>query len=313
MTKVAEVATKAMWQSQQYQFAVVAVGKGEFEKVYVHPRYLPKGVKKDIIIRNGRLKGRTTYFDLHKVVEFEGVKYTKMNIKGAGAAWKIDHEIDPNFQPQGPQMRTRRRFNSSRIWGGLMMPDAQEEMEIYSQIKKILKFSPIVAINRVPPQIEREIKTDKKFQDFELAQLVRLSDTELRISDLWANEAPDCPIEPEIIADCAIQLIRLQIELKKQKKGFDFEGDIKDNTYVDGTFTDAENFVIRRMSREESIRIVARLIMDLSDPFPRINESNRYFGRIDKTLNTKLAEIVESWEDEEREMERLGLQLDHAI
>lgn len=313
MINVAKLATTRMWQSQQYHFAVVAVGKGEFEKIYVHPRYAPKEAKKDTIIREGRAKGRTTYFDLQKAVEFEGVRYTKMNIKGVGAKWKADHEIDPNFQPKGPQMRTWRRFNSSRIWGGLMMPDAKEEMETYSQIKKILKFSPIVAINRVPQQIEREIKIGKKFQDFELAQLVRLSGTELRISDLWANEAPDCLIEPERIADCAIQLIRLQIELKKQKKGFDFEGDIKDNTYVDGTITDAENFVIRRMSREESIRILVRLIMDLSDPFPLINESNRYFGRIDKTLNTKLAEIVESWEDEEREMERLGLQLDHVI
>jgi hypothetical protein len=289
---------KILLENEPISIANARVGEKPFDEVWTHKRYLKEATDSK---RHGRRKGRATYILLDEPIEFEGLRYNIKNIKGSGADFS-DEEllIDPRYGPE-ERGRIHRHKGSTltRIWGAVTQPEAEEEMETYRFLKRYLTFSPIVGLNIIPKELIENLDLEGEEP---LAQLVRLSNTTIRLSDLWRREIEDVDIDPEIAARALIEFIELERELLKNSHCVKYIGEVLDNMYVDGTYTDAENFAFERLTdREQTGRAIKQLRTvhdELCKVYAENEEFDKFYRMIDKRYNTTLHQRFLEWEDD---------------
>lgn len=198
----------------------------------------------------------------------------------------------------------------TRIWGAVTQTDAQEEVQTYQYLKKYLTFSPIVGLNIIPKEAMENI--DLEGED-SLAQLVRLSKTNIRISDIWKPQMSELEIDPEIIAKALVEFIELERLSLENNHYLEYCGKTIDNMYVDGTYTDAENFEFRKVENraqtEGTIKQLRKIHEEFSGIFADEEEFDKFYQILDKKYNTKIGQRFREWESEEK----FGAQVDNEF
>jgi len=94
-----------------------------------------------------------------------------------------------------------------------------------------------------------------------LAQLVRPSQTNLRMTNAVVLSASELQaINASRFAEIDSQLILLQLKIANEGRMIISAGDIITNRFIDGVFTDSENYAIRGYSQYNSVRFLATVV-----------------------------------------------------
>src|SRR3989338_5819969 len=224
------------------------------DSIILHPRYIPLGVDHELFSARVYRRGRTVDLFLEEPVEIAGEEYGILNFKGVGA--DADDELlidtdkwyDPRCGDWTPRVE-RDRFG--RVWGALTLEWGQDEFtaEIFHTYG--IKHIPHVALNSIPQKVTDKIRRlSHGSERHDLAQLVRACKTNVRLNDfLKANEGRKYQVYNtewvKRIAQIDAAIINAQINLGRRGKRLHFQGSLADNRFIDGSFTDVENYGYR--------------------------------------------------------------------
>ncbi len=226
----------------------IPMGESIFDSVFVKREYAkgsayeePKGMK---FFR----RGRTLSIVLDEPIVYNAEEYAVIEVKGCGAdTYKrkmvIGFKYDKNLNP-----KVISRTNT--IWGALSVEDAQEEIEVAQKLSQIeLPMTPHIKTNRVPQTVLSAIVDEEGGPKIEIAQVVRVAKTNIRPKEIVRCGLRAIIGEREIerLVQADKKIIEVERRLNKEHRRLIFEGATKDNRYLDGTLTDAENIrIVRR-------------------------------------------------------------------
>lgn len=242
--------------------------------IYLHPRYVPRGVDHERIEVRGHRKGRTLDILLDEQFVHCGDSYGIMSIKGGGADADEELVIHPKKwwkEKEGSSRwisRTRGEADPyMRLWGAVQRKSGEKEYasDIFSSSG--IPETPYIALNPIPPEISRYIGAQRGFPfDLKIVQLARLANTNIRLNMVPSivEQERESYLNPETLADADVAAIMAQLRLVQQGRMIArIPGIVADNRYIDGVFTDRENYYstpIDAQSDDEDI--VTALITD---------------------------------------------------
>ena len=230
------------------------------DSVILHPRYVPQGVEHEIFIARAYRRGRTIDLFLDEPITVDGVEYGILNFKGAGSnAVSDDNARDVQELVIHPDkwycgwraVKWQKRDDPyDRVWGALTKEAAEKEYPAKIFHDYGIRHAPHVAVNEIPNEItERMREVHQGNEKHHLVQLVRALRTNIRVDDFIKRGATkyhgNVEQRLEDVTDIDGAYIKAQINLAKKQKMIWFIGDIEENRFIDGLFTDAENFSIR--------------------------------------------------------------------
>ncbi len=243
------------------------------QSIILHPRYVPRGTEHEIMTARVFHRGRTVDLFLDEPIEVNGEECGILNFKGVGADADREMVIHPTkwyyfFNGGGDYRWVPRTEGDSygRVWGALT--EGKAEFEYSSPVLEQLgiKHVPSLAINVVPPKVERYIcRVEKGKENHPLSQIVRPQKTNIRAreNELYNGEN-DCYVLPQELADIDAAVIKAQLELARQGKMLRFVGHLRENRFIDGTFTDKENYYIDELKVQDAASLVQEVVNDTS-------------------------------------------------
>lgn len=242
------------------------------QSILLHPRYVPESVPHELFRARVRQRGRTTDIFLEEPIIINGVEYTILNFKGTGAdaeksqqvihpeAWwgypSLKHPavqfIYPFMEKNNESTKTWIRRGSDpfkRIWGALKKSDGEEEYHAEPLLTLNIPRSPHIALHTIPQEISERIrKYHGCTTHYTLSQLIRACTTNIRCDDFYGSQVlGEYQTEERArkIANIDARAINAQRELLRQGTYLHLEAVLKENRYIDGTFTDTENYDIQ--------------------------------------------------------------------
>ncbi len=270
------------------------------DSIILHPRYVPKDIEHELFTARVYRRGRTLDLFLDEPIVVDGTEYGILNFKGVGAD-VVDYDdardnqeliIHPdnwhvNWHDQ--KWLPRKTVDPfDRVWGALTKKAAAKEYpaEIFHQYG--IRHAPHVALNEIPKSIINNIRRvhDGDERHY-LVQLVRALRTNVRVGDFQEKNARKYHdnIEQRIedVTDIDTAYINAQISLMRKGKMIWFLGAIEENRFIDGLFTDAENYSIRDLDLSEVSLFVYQIIRSSVDVI-LYGASREYYERLsDKT------------------------------
>ncbi len=244
------------------------------DSVILHPRYVPSSVEHELISVYGYRRGRTVDILLEEPLEIEGKQYGVLNFKGVGADADADMQIHPtlwwhNYSFVPP-------FDIfGRTWGAVTTEEAQSEfVDQKSVVEQAgIVCNPHIIANEVPSSVCDMVQKFYYYRraDFFLSQLVRAQQTNIRSGDIedlessqinfdifHQNKNLGCYETLATIDACAINSFQ---SLLKEGKSIYSDGLVADNRFLNGIFTDQENYKIRSIKDIDfALRFVTSLV-----------------------------------------------------
>ncbi len=261
---------------KQIELARVPVNGNRLQdSVILHPRYVPGGVDHEIFSARVYRRGRTLDLFLDEPVIVDGTEYGVLNFKGVGADAERDLVIQPEkwyalrslvdglVETWVPR-KTADDFN--RVWGALTKGKARREFPARLFHDYHLKHAPHLALNEVPEEITTRIhEVEKGKGRHKLVQLVRGLQTNVRFdnTDVIPRNA-EYRVDIEAIASADAELFKRQVCLGRQGKMIRLTGNIAGNRFVNGDFTDAENYCVDDLDLEISTLFLSRLVTSIT-------------------------------------------------
>jgi hypothetical protein len=254
------------------------------DSVLIHPRYVPKEIPHEIISVRGYRRGRALYVLLETPLEINGKKYNFLDFKGAGANADRELVIHPTHMfinrfsggffkgvhdVYDAHWVPREIDHFHRVWGGLKYTEGRDEYSDPVLMDNNVPASPHVHLNHLPRRVceritklrsitgRRPLLEQEAPHNHRLTQLVRASVTNIRMSDVhllksFNARAPLHKYATEIaVADAAF--MQFEIDLTRSGRELVCIGDIADNRYIDGLFTDEGNYAIRDECQDKEI------------------------------------------------------------
>ncbi len=224
------------------------------DSVILHPRYIPSGVEHELFSARVYRRGRTVDLFLDEPIEIAGVSYGILNFKGVGATPDDEHDellinTDKWYDPQHHRWVPRGKGDPfGRVWGALTLECGQDEFpaEIFHTYG--IKHVPHVALNRIPRRVVNAIRrVCHGSERHDLAQLVRACKTNVRLDEFSLSNGRRPYSEDTVqsireIAEIDAAVINAQVSLAKNGKMLSFVGAFIENRFIDGLFTDEENY-----------------------------------------------------------------------
>lgn len=255
---------------EEEQLLLVKVRNETGGMPFFHPRYAPDR-KQEIIETDAYRHGRSIDTVLREPEGAGKKRITILNVKGAGADADEPLVIHPNLwwdQEDGDptsKWRPREIVGESRYWGAVTAEMGKVEFREQVLPGLGVPITPYLKMVRVPASVIGRIAELHGAMMPDLVQLTRSFRTNIRKSLVHEIEdplelvkvlMPYYRTDLIIAADCAF--VNALLRLAKEGKRICFNGHVADNRFVDGTFTDEENFAIRDFALVE----VERLIKD---------------------------------------------------
>ena len=245
--------------------------------IIVHPRYALKA-DHEIIEVEGRRNGRTIEVLLEEPLEIDGKKYGVLCFKGTGANADREMVIHPELYFRGdPYSKDPKSVNFwtigdieyNRIWGAIEKSSAENEFNNPVLPALGVPFSPQIRLNQIPaPILEAICELEKTTngiiatgpvsssythaidpRNLNLSQIVRAFRTNIRLEaeDLEKLKTEDRAfiISPRELAQIDCIALNAVFELVKRNKTLYGTLNVAQNRFIDGTFTDGENYVIK--------------------------------------------------------------------
>jgi len=243
------------------------------ESIIVHPRYANKK-NFDIVEIKGYRNGRNIDILLPMPVYLDGEFYNIINIKGVGASTHdANMVIDPErwYDWNNKQWMSFNESKASlgRRWGMLDTYAGTAEYSNNVFLNLGIEQVPHLRINHAPPGI----------LPFEgVTQLVRGLKTNVRCDNDFANGwLQKQYISGEMFSHIDAKVFAAQKELFKEHKAITQPiGRVIANRYLDGKYTDMENYFIKQYGEEkELIRAGATFCMDAIGSVAGANNDNR--------------------------------------
>lgn len=239
------------------EIAIVPVtGRALHESIILHPRYVPNSVPHRVEKMRVYRRGRTLDVFLDEPVEHDGNEYGVLNFKGVGAdTYCEDMVVHPTlwYTERGWVPANRCHVSHDRQWG--IMRRTELDAEYASRLLEDLGISqvPHFSANPIPDGIRQMIGQQYQNPPDHSGQLVRPLHTNIRQADheyhhvvLINNALPELSryVDLERLASIDAAVFNAQCLLAKQGKILTIDGIIPDNRYLDGRFTDLENYEI---------------------------------------------------------------------
>jgi len=285
------------------------------DSVIVHPRYVPSGVEHELLTTRVYRRGRSLDFFLDEPIVVDGEEYGILNFKGVGRDARRNLVINPDrwyswvFVTTGlfkKGWKPREQVDPyDRIWGAVRPQKAQREYPAKVFKEYDFRYAPHIQLNSVPQKIAAQIrKVEKAKERHQYVQLVRALKTNIRIDDPERNGVIQhvktpffCRDAPERLAEIDTSVINAQLQLAERGKMIRLTGCIPDNRYIDGLFTDAENYVIDRFEHSSSEYLIKGIIQSsqdvLSPNFLRAEEE--YFAKMETLIEGSPAITRDNW------------------
>ena len=236
----------------------------------VHPRYVGKRIDHEIIKVRGWRNGRTIDILVDEPYMAEGKEFPILNFKGVGA----NSDRPMVIHPTGWYRRiasssgygvwaSRKQDIFKRYFGASTRKAALSEMNEDVFVSTGIPSVVNLQVNPFPRSLNNKIcaveGSDARFP--RLAQLVRPSQTNLRMANaVVLSDSELQSINASRFAEIDSQLILLQLKLAKEGRMIISEGDIITNRFIDGVFTDSENYAVRDYTKFLSVRFLANVV-----------------------------------------------------
>jgi len=226
--------------------------------ILTHPRYVKRGIKHEMLRVNGLRNGRTIDVLLDEPFSFGGKEHWVMNFKGVGANAVEPMIIHPTGWFVWNESKLRGHWTSredgdpfGRVWGAVQKDEAARE--INEDVMQPLGI-PIVSHvqgNTMPMEIVAQIcklamKEDARLQ---LSQVVRACRTNMRMEMAGIlDDASAAKIDFARFGEIDARIVDTQLWHAQNNERLYASGDILSNRYVDGIFTDSENYAVREFN-----------------------------------------------------------------
>lgn|GEM_PF-4204624 len=268
---------------------------------FCHPRYAPDG-KQDIIETDAYRHGRSIDMVLKEPEGRGKNRVTILNVKGAGADADEPLVIHPNLwwdQKEGdpmPKWVAREDVGEQRYWGAVTAEMGRVEFREQVLSGLGIPITPYLKMIRVPSSVIGKIAEIHGMMIPNLVQLTRSFRTNIRKSlfhevkeplELVKALMPYYRTDLIIAADCAF--INALLRLAKEGKRIYFNGAIVDNRFMDGMFTDEENFAIRDFTLRETELLIKDAITAWSHVFT-YNQRRRYLAELKRNTGLDIDE-----------------------
>ncbi|HIG95745.1 TPA: hypothetical protein HA249_02530 [Candidatus Woesearchaeota archaeon] len=297
--------------------AQVRTAKGEklHECVLVHPRYAKEHLSPsvyDIITVLGYRNGRSIDVLLDVPFEHEGKQYGILNFKGAGARaldkdpYGFIHPTKWYVSAKGWIPVERADADFMRCFGALKRRDAYNEQRDKLLPSLGIPQAPHVAANPFPDALNSAIYAEAgEWPKHRFSQLVRAFDTNMRMSDI-TNTAinPFAGLDTSAmerlvraLAKIDAQVLIAQIRLARKCLMLGIAGDIDENRFFNGQFTDAENYKLDPFNSNglnDSARFVINTMHSSSDAITMSVQSSRMRERMHKIYQDSFCRCVDS-------------------
>ncbi len=224
------------------------------DSIILHPRYIPRGVDHELFSARVYRRGRTVDLFLDEPVEIGGEEYGILNFKGVGA--NADQEmvidLDEWYHCSWRWIPRADGDEHGRVWGALTQERGQEELAAEIFHTNGIKHAPHVALNPIPSRVTEAIRqVHHRSQTHDLTQLVRACKTNVRV-DQYSRHNQGRQYHDrterwwiERIAEIDAALINAEVTLAEKGETLYFVGSFNENRFIDGLFTDAENYGLR--------------------------------------------------------------------
>jgi len=246
--------------------------------IIVHPRYVD-GMKHELLKVEGLRNGRTIDILLGEPFCFGAEEHWVMNFKGVGANAVEPMVIHPTKWFEWNESKhigkwMGREFCDlfGRAWGAVRTAEARTE--INGDVMQPLGI-PMVAhvqANRMPVGIMNEICRchGESGDRLLLSQVVRACRTNMRMGmadALGPSKAAQIDVEKFGKIDAAV--IDTQLWYAQKGSRLYSSGDILSNRYVDGTFTDSENYAVRGFDDWKCRMLVSAILRSTISILPK--------------------------------------------
>jgi hypothetical protein len=223
------------------------------KNIVFHPRYALSLEDITLLIIKGFANGRTLDILLPGACVYqEDQAYSLLNIKGVGAHALEPLQVEQNSwfnRKEGKFVPFESIMDKSlgRRWGLIDTYEATREYKnnLFNQLG--LPQVPHISLNEVPEDI---------FPFKGTSQLVRGIKTNVRLDDIFLISVPALQkyVDEEKITDIDKKYFEVQKELAKENKQLiSVMGRIANNRYIDGAFTDMENYAIKTFKTREDL------------------------------------------------------------
>ena len=265
----------ALVEIEPIQIAKIPVKGEDYQNcAFVHPRYAPKTLPHEIIEVRGFRRGRTLDILLDEPIEFHGKKYGILNVKGAGA-----DKVNKQYNFRDMVLDPTEDAQAKRKWGMVKIGAGQEEFYCRILARAGIPHIYYTSMISVPLEVEEKVVQIHGGERQGAVQLQRLCQTnvrmdllELYIHDIendvaqveeerkimWMEWSDHIETRKIAIADAAF--ISAQIKLALRDQGIDSNGGFIDNRFIDGCFTDSENYYKTRLMFGSSAIFLSNLI-----------------------------------------------------
>jgi len=259
-------------EAEPIELAVIQVGSRSPDRIiYLHPRYVPSGFPHERVSARVYRRGRTLDLFLEEPLEIDGKEYGILNFKGVGAEadkplmispdlWWYDKAVHIIFR----SCWDKKQPDNNRVWGAVTRGQADYEYFNVVLARYGIPHSPHLAVNHIPSEIAEQIrKVEEGEQYHDLAQIVRAQQTNLRIIDkpTGFEKRRKLYTTPEAFAEIDARVIKAQLELQKQGVVLKFDGEVVYNRFIDGTFTDLENYSLEDSNPNEAAEFPTSVVL----------------------------------------------------
>ncbi len=242
---------------------IPVLGEKPLNCVYVHPRYVPKTVKHEVIEVSGVRRGRS----LELLLETDDGTHVVLSVKGTGADADEEMVMHPskwwgcaNGGNYPMTWLSREKGDpAERQWGCVRKYDGELEMKRYEEHIRLLgiRYANQPGIVPVPKAVARKIQEvhGSHFTP-SLVQVSRLARTNVRLSDLHLLPAKTRKkiVDMSALAEIDEALFSRALILSLEGIHLEYHGYIDDNRLITGEYIDAENLSrVRCAPKKETV------------------------------------------------------------
>ncbi len=291
-------------ETREIELARVPVnGERLQDSVILHPRYVPKGVEHELFTARVYRRGRTLDLFLDEPITFNGVQYGILNFKGVGADADRDLVIQPEkwYKPRITDswpflvetwVPRKSADDFGRIWGALTKGKARREFPARLFQDYHFQYAPHLALNEVPREITEYINYVEHGKGrHKLVQLVRGLQINIRFENSRdALRDLKYDIDLEAIASADAKLFETQVLLGQRGKMIRLTGNVMGNRFLNGDFTDAENYCVDELDSGISAHFLTKLITSVMWS-PLVERKQQYLTLIKEETGFPLKEV----------------------
>ncbi len=293
-------------ETREMELARVPVnGERLQDSVILHPRYVPKGVEHELFTARVYRRGRTLDLFLDEPIVVDGIQYGVLNFKGVGADADRDLVIQPErWYAKGVSdtwpflvdtwVPRKSADDFGRVWGALTKGKARREFPARLFHDYHFQHAPHLALNEVPGEITDYInRVEQGKGRHKLVQLVRGLQTNVRFDkmDVIPRDSK-YDINLEAIASADAELFETQVRLGQRGKMIRLTGNVMGNRFLNGDFTDAENYCVDELDLDLSASFLARLMTSVTLNSLSRERKQQYLELVEKETHFPLTDIA---------------------